>query len=155
MMAEISGSPEVMRYFPERQSLQQTEQLIQRMNELFEQKQYCYFAVETLQEKNFIGFIGLQDIDYPAPFTPATDIGWRLHPQQWYKGYAIEGAKACLGYGFLKGLQEIVAVAPAVNLPSIAVMKRAEMKLAGSFNHPHLSEHKWLQQCVYYSKYCN
>ena len=49
-------------------------------------------------------------LDFPAHFTPAVEIGWRLAYDFWNKGYATEGAKAVLNYGFETiGLDEIVS----------------------------------------------
>ena len=80
----------------------------------------------------FIGFVGLCDQAYESPFTPCTDIGWRLAPEFWGKGYATEGAKRCLEYAFNDlRLDEIKSTAPKVNVPSIRVMEKANMQAVG------------------------
>jgi hypothetical protein len=44
---------------------------------------------------------------FDAPFMPAVEIGWRLAFDHWGKGYATEGARAALDYGFnVAGLAE-------------------------------------------------
>ncbi|RZK12370.1 MAG: N-acetyltransferase, partial [Flavobacterium sp.] len=98
-MAEINSDPNVMEFFPSLQSAEQTDLFIRRMQQQFEEKSYCYFAVDVLDTDTFIGFIGLSDKDFESDFTPSVDIGWRLSEKQWKKGYATEGALACLKYG--------------------------------------------------------
>lgn len=148
---EINTNHEVMRYFPSIYTKKQTEDFIQRMQHLFNNKGYCFFAVDELKSKNSIGFIGLSDIDYQANFTPCTEIGWRLHPNYWSKGYATEGAKCCLDFAFNTLKKEsIKAIAPKINLPSIRVMEKIGMKKLLEFKHPALKDHNNLVDCVCY-----
>ena len=151
-MTEINKHSEVMKYFPSTQDKAQTIDFVMRMQKMFIDKGYCYFAVEELAFKQFIGFIGLAHQTYEAEFTPCTDIGWRLHPKYWNKGYATEGAKACLDYGFNKlNLKQIVSIAPVINKPSISVMQKIGMSKVNTFKHPSLSDFSELQECVLYS----
>lgn len=151
-MHEISSDQEVMQYFPATQTKAQTTQFIQRMQQQFDENGYCYFAVEIIKTKEFIGFIGICKQTYEADFNPATDIGWRLHKRYWSKGYATEGARACLHFAFtVIGLKEIVAVAPKYNVPSISVMKKIGMTKVKEFEHPLLKEYPDLKDCVLYA----
>jgi RimJ/RimL family protein N-acetyltransferase len=79
-----------------------------------------------------------------------------LYPNFWGKGYATEGAKRCLKFGFndLK-LQEIIATAPKINLPSIRVMQKIGMQKIKDFKHPFLSDFPVLENCVLYNCNCN
>lgn len=36
-----------------------------------------------------------------CPFSPVTEIGWRIASQHWNKGYATEAAKAVLHYALM------------------------------------------------------
>ncbi|CAL2103248.1 GNAT family N-acetyltransferase [Tenacibaculum sp. 190130A14a] len=148
---ELNSNEEVMRYFPSTQTKNQAKAFIQRMREQFDKNNFCYFAVETIETKEFIGFIGLSEQTYEIDFNPSIDIGWRLHPRHWGKGYATEGAKACLKHAFktLK-IKEIVSVAPAINIPSITVMEKIGMTKTKEFTHPLLKEFPKLENCVLY-----
>lgn len=149
---EINSNEEVMRFFPSTQTKKHTEEFINRMREQFSKNEFCYFAVEILSGNDFIGFIGLSEQTYEADFNPSVDIGWRLHPKSWGKGYATEGAKACLQYAFdTLNLSEIVAVAPVINISSITVMKKVGMTKIKEFTHPLLSQYPKLKNCVLYS----
>lgn len=150
-MHEISSDPEVMRHFPSTQSEKYTADFIQRMQTAFDQNRLCYFAVETLENEEFIGFIGCCTQTYEIDFNPSVDIGWRLHKRFWGKGYATEGAKASLDYAFnVLKLRKIVAVATKGNTPSISVMKKIGMKKVKDFEHPLLLDYPEYKECVLY-----
>jgi RimJ/RimL family protein N-acetyltransferase len=71
------------------------------------------------------------------------EIGWRLAPEYWGKGYATEAAEAWLAFGFeTLGLDEIVSFAVAGNRRSTAVMERIGMKAdpASDFDHPAIGD---------------
>lgn len=151
LMAAINADPEVMRFFPATQSAEQTGNFVRRMQAELAAKNYCYFAVEELATGIFIGFTGMMEQTYEADFTPCTDIGWRLAKTAWGKGYATEGAKRCLAYGFEQAdLKTIYATAPEINLPSIAVMKKAGMQYMQHFKHSRLAGNERLENCVLY-----
>jgi RimJ/RimL family protein N-acetyltransferase len=67
---------------------------------LYKEKRYCYFATEIKSTKEFIGFVGLQDVDLNLDFTPATDIGWRLKRATWQREYTTEAAAETIRFGF-------------------------------------------------------
>lgn len=146
----LNSNIEVMRYFPKMPSYQENEAFIQRMQNLYSEKNYCYFLVEELETKSPIGFIGLADQNYESDFTPATDIGWRIFPGYWRNGYATEGALRCLDYAHDLNLSEIISVAPKINEPSIAVMQKIGLQKIKEFNHPLLKNSPRLQACVLY-----
>ena len=150
-MIAISSDPEVMEFFPAVAKLEQTIAFIERMQIMFEEKGYCYFAVDRLEDGAFIGFIGLCDQEYEAPFTPCVDIGWRLAAQYWGNGYATEGAKRCVAYAFAQlGLKKIYAVAPIINAKSIHVMEKIGMTKAMNFEHSKLLGVDNLRLCACY-----
>lgn len=150
-MCAINADPMVMEYFPSLVGTNETTDFIVRMQHQFEQKKHCYFAVDELATGNFIGFIGLSEQTYKADFTPCVDIGWRLSPQYWNKGYASEGALACLDYAFnVLNLACVYATCPVINTKSENVMKKAGMFRVKNFIHPRLAGNERLQGCVLY-----
>lgn len=123
-----------------------------RMNAQFQKLSYCYWAVDLLESKQLIGFIGLSQPDFTADFLPNVDIGWRLDPQFWNKGYATEGAQRCLHFGKENlGLKKVIAIAPKVNLPSTRVMEKIGFHRKGEFVHPKLDLHSPLQPCLWFA----
>lgn len=152
ILADINADEEVMQYFPARHDRERTQQFIDRMQKQFAERGYCYFAVEKLSNQALIGFIGLAYQSYEAPFTPCVDIGWRLAKEHWNQGYATEGAKRCLQHAFQEvGLQQVYSVAPAINLPSIQVMKKIGLQFDYDFEHPKLLNFDRIRNCVLYS----
>ena len=150
-LTAINQDSDVMKYFPELISRTDTESFINRMQTKCETKGYCYFAVDELQGKSFIGFIGLSDQDFEASFTPCVDIGWRLSRKAWGKGYATEGARRCLRYAFEDlGLTVIMAHCPVVNIPSWKVMEKIGMQRLYTFKHPVLKGSTKLESCYLY-----
>lgn len=151
LMTQISANPEVMKFFPAVATPLQTATFIERMQAMFEADSFCYFAVEALEAQSLIGFIGLSHQDYDVEFAPCIDIGWRLSPKYWGKGYATEGAKRCLQYAFEElGLENIKSTAPLVNLNSINIMEKIGMKKQLQFLHPKLIGNERLVNCVCY-----
>lgn len=152
-LAQINSDPEVMYYFPAVQDVQQTKAFVTRMQKQFEDKGYCYFAVEKLENAELIGFIGLADQTYKSDFTPCTDIGWRLKRSVWNQGLATEGAQRCLSYAFDHlQLQKIYSHTPAINLISELIMKKIGMQKVKEFIHPLLLDDERLRNCVLYRK---
>lgn len=152
-MAEINADEAVMEYFPAKLSVEDTRGFIKRMQLQLAEKEFCYFAVDIIESREFIGFIGLSQQIFAADFTPCIDIGWRLKRSAWNKGYATEGAVACLNYGFGQlDLEEIYAMAPLANVRSVELMKKIGMIKRRTFEHPMLLQHASLKNCVLYIK---
>ncbi|HEY4162453.1 MAG TPA: GNAT family N-acetyltransferase [Dongiaceae bacterium] len=106
----------------------QSDTLVERIVLGFATQGFGQWAVEIPGEAPFIGFIGLSVPSFDAPFMPAVEIGWRLAFDHWGKGYATEGARAALEFGFTTaGLDEIVSFTAASNMRSRAVMERLGM----------------------------
>lgn len=152
LLCKINSDENVMRFFPSTKTKKETEDFINKMQHEYQKNGFCYFAVEILDTNEFIGFIGLSEQIFISDFTPAIDIGWRLHPDFWNKGYATEGAKRCLEFGFQQiKLKEIIAIAPKINLPSINVMQKIGMQKVKDFKHPLLVDFPELETCVLYN----
>jgi len=152
-MAAINADKEVMEFFPRLATKEETANFIHRMQRQFTDKGFCYFAVDKLENNEFIGFIGLSEQTFEAHFTPCIDIGWRLSKTAWNKGFATEGAARCLEFAFHDlNLQKVVAVAPKINVRSEQVMKKIGMKKLGEFEHPLLGDCERLKDCVLYEK---
>jgi RimJ/RimL family protein N-acetyltransferase len=62
------------------------------------------------------------------------DLGYRLLRRHWRRGYASEGARALVRYGFTEvGLRRIFAQTMAVNVASRATMEAAGLTFARAF----------------------
>jgi len=154
--ARLNADPKVMEYFPSTLSQEESNQMGERIKTKIEERGWGLWAVSIPKVADFIGFIGLNLVDRVAlsvPFTPALEIGWRLACDHWGKGYATEGARACLKYGFetLK-VEEIVAFTAVPNTRSRAVMEKIGMHRnpEDDFDHPKIPEGHPLRRHVLY-----
>lgn len=149
--SKMCADPEVMKHFPKALTKEETIAFIRRLQAHYEKYGYCYFAVDVLESGEFIGFIGLANQTWESVFTPCVDIGWRLKRSAWGKGYATEGAKACLKAAKDKfGIDEILAFATDTNIGSQKVMQRIGMKEIGTVQHPHIHGDPRFKHCVVY-----
>jgi RimJ/RimL family protein N-acetyltransferase len=137
--AAMNADPEVMRYFPSTLTREESDRQIDRIVERTASRGFGFWAVEIPGVTAFAGFIGLSVPGFDAPFMPCVEIGWRLSRAQWGHGYATEGARASLRYGFeTLGVTEIVAFTAVGNARSRRVMDKIGMTrdLDGDFDHP-------------------
>ena len=152
IFAAMSADQQVMRHFPGLLSRAESDAFVATIQERFDRWGFGFWAVET-PDFPFAGFVGLSRPGFEAHFTPAVEVGWRLRREAWGKGLATAGARLALSFGFERGgVDEIVALAPKVNTPSQAVMRRLGMRSdpADDFDHPALADHPALQRCVLY-----
>ncbi len=151
ILAQINNNEEVMKFFPFKPTKEESKSFIIRMQNMYAEKGFCYFAVDLLDTKEFIGFIGLAEQTYLKDLGAFIDIGWRLKKSIWNKGYATEGAMACLDFGFNKiGLQKIYSTAPEINKKSELIMQKIGMQQIKTFEHPKLLNDELLKKCVLY-----
>jgi len=136
---EINQDPKVLEFLPGPLTMDTVKRFIADMNQRFADHGYTLWAVEEKTTGAMMGFIGFSSPSWKAHFIPCVEIGWRLGSQYWGKGYATEGAKAVLEYGFKNfGWNEIVSFTVPNNVRSIRVMKKIGMKrdLNGDFSLP-------------------
>lgn len=151
--AQLNADPCVMEFFPSVKTFEESSKEYEAILEHFKKHGYGWWAVSAINHSDFIGFIGLRYIDFPAAFTPAIEIAWRLSHKYWGKGYATEGANASLQYGFeILNFPEIISFTSIINIRSQAVMKRIGMHHdpKDDFDHPKLPKEDRLSRHVLY-----
>jgi RimJ/RimL family protein N-acetyltransferase len=151
--AAMCADAQVMRYFPAIMSRLESASLIGRIRGHFAEHGFGLWALQRKDSGQFIGFTGLSVVGFDAPFTPATEIGWRLAREHWGLGYASEAAWTALRCGFDRlPLKEVVAFTTQTNLPSEKVMQAIGMhhNPADDFDHPRLDAGHPLRRHVLY-----
>jgi RimJ/RimL family protein N-acetyltransferase len=153
LIRAMGADARVMRYFASTQNDAQSDEFFERMRTRIDEHGFGFWAAELRTTGETIGIIGLMYSRFVLPF-PQTEpeIGWRLHPDFWGKGYATEGAKAALDFGFVTlGKPRLWAVTAVQNLPSRAVMERVGMHNANlDFDHPAVAtDSHVLRHCAY------
>ena len=148
----LSADLRVMEFFPSILDRAASDAMIDRLQAKIAERGWGLWAVESKQDKQFIGFVGLEIPKADLPFTPCVEIGWRLAFEYWGKGYATEAAKAVLKVGFDRlELPEIVSFTTIDNHRSSAVMERLGMtRDAKTFEHPSIPVGYSLREhCLY------
>jgi RimJ/RimL family protein N-acetyltransferase len=151
--ARINADPIAMQHFVAPLTRAQSDAFAERIERHFEEHGFGPWAVEVSGVAPFIGYVGLLLLTYPAHFTPAVEVGWRLDRAFWGRGYASEAALAAIADGFGRlGLREIVSVTAPANVRSIKVMERIGMTRdpKDDFEHPNVPEGHRLRHHVLY-----
>jgi len=152
--AAMNADPRVMEHLIVL-SREESDALAARIQSHFDTHGFSLWAVEIPGVAPFAGFIGLAVPPFEAHFTPCVEIGWRLDAACWNRGYATEGARAAMTYGFeTLGLSEIVSFTTSGNVRSRRVMDRLGMRHNASddFDHPLLPAAHPLRRHVLYRK---
>lgn len=139
--AAVNADPRVMEHFVAPLTRAESDALVETIEAAFEQRPYGLWALQRRADGAFLGFTGLCDVGFEAPFAPAVEVGWRLAREAWGHGYATEAALASLAYGFeVVGLPEIVSFTAVANRRSARVMERIGMTrdARGDFEHPRI-----------------
>lgn len=150
----MNSDKKIMRYYPFRRTREMADEMLEKVINIAKKDGYGWSAICLKETEEPIGFTGLSKVNFEAKFTPATEIGWRMVPRHWRKGYALEAALALVQHGFeeLK-LNEIVAFAVPQNTASTGLMQRLGMKPCPDmdFDMPGIGDdHAHLRRHVFY-----
>lgn len=151
--AALNADPRVTEFLPAPLSRADSDALVDRIEAHFAAHGFGLWAVEVPGEIPFAGFVGLAVPAFEAAFTPCVEVGWRLAAACWGRGYASEGARAALAFGFAQlALAEIVSFTVPANVRSRRVMERLGMTRdpADDFDHPALPDGHPLRRHVLY-----
>ena len=150
----LCSNVEVMRYFTNVQDRNANKQMLQRLQNAFMwHPDYGVWALESKQTGEFVGMLGLQNCNLPFDFMPKIEILWRLMPQFWSQGLALEAALCVQDYALNHlRLPALTAYTSYPNLPSQKLMQRMGMQATVSFHHPMLPlQHRLNRHIAYVS----
>ena len=130
-LARLDGDPRVMRYVGDGRTLSReaVARGLARMRRYYDlYPDLGAWRAERRADGAFVGWFCLKYI----PKTAEIEVGYRLVPEAWGHGYATEGAKALLRYGFdTLELRRIVGVTYPANVASQRVLLKAGLRDAG------------------------
>lgn len=152
-LVRLNTDPQVMEFFSNHLTREESLARLELYTKHLQDHGWGLWAVSVPGVSDFIGWIGLWPISYDAHFAPAIEVGWRLLPEFWGKGYATEGARASIQYGFdVLKLDEIVATIVPANLRSIHVAEKLGMHTDAKddFIHPQFPEGHIFSRYVLY-----
>lgn len=132
-LTRLHADPVVMQYIRPVQSAAET---AHRLDELLAEAQaqpgLGLFPAQRLVDQAIIGWFVLT----PLEKTGDIQVGYRLFPEHWGQGYATEGTRALLGYGFTsRELPQIVGVTHQENAASQRVLQKAGLVREGIRTH--------------------
>jgi RimJ/RimL family protein N-acetyltransferase len=145
--AALNADARAMRYFPAPLDRAASDATLDRCQQGLVERGWGLWAVDVVDPaepvQGFIGFVGLNPPrDPPAvplPPDPAVEVGWRLAPHAWGRGYAPEAGAAALAIAFESlGLDEVVSFTTTTNAPSRRVMDKLGLRHQPDrdFDHP-------------------
>ena len=78
LFAKLNADPVVMEYYPSILSEDQSNAMADKIQSLLSEQSWGFWAVELIDSKQFIGFVGLHKPTYDLPVRSCVEIGWRL-----------------------------------------------------------------------------
>lgn len=152
--AEINADPRVSDWLGGPIDRAASDASVDRINRHIAEHGFGFWAAERKTDARLIGMIGLKRMAPELPPSPAIEVGWRLAPDCWGKGYASEGASAAINWAFERlGVDEIIAITAATNVRSQQVMRRLGMveQPSRAFDHPLLAPDHPLRRHVVFA----
>ena len=151
--AILNSDPRVCEFLPNILTHEETVTSVTKIESHFIEYGFGLFAVELINTKTFIGFVGLKYFSFDSHFTPSVELAWRLSWKNWGQGLATEAAKKVTQFGFeTLGLPEILAITAKRNQRSRRVMEKLGMftNEDENFLHPQLEHNHPLSEHVLY-----
>jgi RimJ/RimL family protein N-acetyltransferase len=137
---EMDSNPEVHMYLGNKPStnIEQTREMIANIRQQYIDNGIGRWTVIEKESGNFIGWSGLKFIkEYENNHINFYDVGYRLMPKYWGKGYATESAKAAITYGFSElNLYIIYGMAHEDNKASRGALEKCGLKFIEKFDFP-------------------
>jgi RimJ/RimL family protein N-acetyltransferase len=128
--AVMAGDPEVTRYLGDGSTLSRADAWRQMAMILghWHLRGYGMWAVEESATGRLAGRIGF----FNPEGWPGFELGWTLAREFWGRGYATEGARRALEYGFTEmGREHVISLIRPDNTPSVRVAERLGERLEG------------------------
>ena len=147
----MNADPEVHAFSPSILSQEEAATSLAGFQAELNERGWGWWAIEEKASGLLAGMAGLGTIDERLP-VHGVETGWRLARWAWGYGYATEAARQVLAYGFDQlDLPEILAMAAAGNVRSLAVMRRLGMTHdpADDFDDPTMPAGRLRHQILY------
>ena len=119
---KLNLHPDILKYTtdPPFKNIEEARQFINNYD-AYQKSGFGRWAIEEKNTKAFIGWAGLKFVLSENE----VDVGYRLLPEYWGKGIAVETGNACCEYGTIKfGLKRIVVRTHKENIRSIRVAEK-------------------------------
>jgi RimJ/RimL family protein N-acetyltransferase len=142
-LAAINAHPEVARYLNNPLDDGSGTTFLARLREHWTRHGWGHFAVQERAPADgtarLLGFVGVGYPTFMVELAHRPEIGWRLDPAVWGRGYASEAARAAREDAFGRlGLDELISIIHPGNARSRRVAERLGMAIEGQAAHPAL-----------------
>ena len=125
-VAWLLGEPRVMRYVEDGKPVSRAE--VERVV-LPKVIGGGWWAAHLKASGEFVGWFELSEAGRGV-----AELGYRLHPDFWGRGYATEGAAALVEHGRAVGVRRIVAYTMTVNAGSRRVLEKVGLRYVRTFH---------------------
>jgi RimJ/RimL family protein N-acetyltransferase len=126
-LAELNADPEVMKYIGDGgvRTPEQTAEGLARAIREWDEQGYGLFAMDRRDTGEYVGWVTLAAPVFLPEVLPAIEIGWRLARPHWGQGFATEGAREVLRFGFETcGFERLLSIRHLENEASRRVMEK-------------------------------
>lgn len=108
---------------------EETAAFLERQRHHWDTLGYGLWLVIDLLDSRVVGYAGLSVPAFLPEVLPAVEVGWRLEPAVWGRGYATEAATAALDAAFSTlALAEVCSLPAPDNVASVRVCERLGMR---------------------------
>ncbi len=137
LLDRLNGDPETMRYMGGPMSRARSEAML-RERILEDYERFPGLGIWATVERTSGECVGMHVLNHIQGETDV-QIGYRLFPRYWGRGYATEMSVALIRYGFVElGLDRIAAIADPGNLASHRILEKCRLRRRGErrLTHP-------------------
>ena len=140
-MFELDSDPKVHKFLGNRPitELEQAKKIIDFLRQQYKERGIARWAVIHKESNEFMGWSGiklLNESEQMNGFYNVYELGYRLIPKFWGKGYATESAQAWVDYMFNE--TEVTSLYAAADIPnkgSVNVLQKVGFKITNEFIH--------------------
>ncbi len=138
LMAAINTDPEVTRYLNRPVDAAAVEAFYDVVTRHWQTHGFGPWVVEARDARGLLGFAGLMHVPpFLAEAGPSPELGWRLAPSAWGRGFATEAAAAARDDAFARlGLSEIISIIHPENARSRRVAVKLGMRQVREIDNP-------------------
>lgn len=134
---ELDSDPRVHQYLGNKplQSKEEVYPIIEYIQNQYKTNGIGRWAMIEKSTGHFMGWTGLKlETKETNGFTNYYDLGYRIIPKYWGKGYATESALFAVEYGFKElGIKKLCGAADVENIASNRVLQKAGLKFINEF----------------------
>ncbi|MFK8059540.1 MAG: GNAT family N-acetyltransferase, partial [Polaribacter sp.] len=144
-MFELDSNKKVHQYLGNKpiKTKEEAAKNISYIREQYAERGIGRFATIEKKSGDFIGWAGFKlntgEKEVLNSFQNFIDIGYRLIPKYWYKGYASEAAFTCLEYGFkIMNYDIIYGATDTKNIGSNKILQKIGLQFVNEFDYENI-----------------